>query len=135
MDAERNFEDLGVDAIVGTELMLKLGVSNMDLIDPARFMRFQDVVKYLKDVPQRDFIINKITASKMVDKLDHVWGYVQLLNQRSQLEKSIQDKNEELDKIRFVEGLETSIAEYQTSIEESMSQLNLTIDQMASYEK
>ena len=91
---EQNFEDLGVDAITGVNLMRLTGITPDDFLDPISFMKFQDVIKYFKNVPNTEYIINKITIGKPVDKLNHIWGFVQMEQQKQHLLKL----NEELKK-------------------------------------
>lgn len=97
MDIERKFEDLGVDAITGTRLMGLLRLTPDDFLDPSRFMRFKDVIDHFKNVPDIDYIVNKVTAGKSVDRLDHLWGYAQLSQQRSSLKKEVEDVRSKLD--------------------------------------
>lgn len=92
---ERAFNDMGGSAIVATDIMTRLDVKDYDLNDPVRFKRFQDVLSYLKDKDFR-FLINKITTAKNVDKLDHVWGYVELSKQKEDKERELAKLGEEI---------------------------------------
>lgn len=102
MDIERQFEDLGVDAITGIQLMNSLNINPDDFYDEARFLRFKDVIEYFKNIPDRDYILNKITIGKNVDKLDHVWGYTQLTKQKETVKNSISG---EMTKLKTLEDL------------------------------
>lgn len=102
MDIERKFEDLGIDAITGIQLMKSLNIYPDDFIDGARFMRFKDVIDYFKNIPDRDYILNKITIGKNVDKLDHVWGYTQLSKQKDDIKNHI---SSEMIKLKTLEDL------------------------------
>lgn len=102
MDIERKFEDLGVDAITGLQLMKSLGLYPDDFYDEARFLRFKDIIDYFKDIPDRDYLFNKITIGKNVDKLDHVWGYTQLAQQKDKIRKNIDG---DMTKLKTLEDL------------------------------
>lgn len=91
MDITRKFEDLGVDAIVGTRLMSVLKLTPNDFLYPEKFMKLKDVIGYFKDVPDFERVVNRITVGKMVDRLDHVWGYAELNNQLSKAKAKQQD--------------------------------------------
>lgn len=96
MDIERQFEDLGVDAITGVQLMRSLGLNGDDFLDGARFMQFKDVIDYFKDIPDRDYLFNKILVGKPVDRLQHIWGYSQLAQQKNKLKTQMEIENKKL---------------------------------------
>lgn len=75
---EENFNDWGIDALTGTEIMRLTGITPTDFVDPVRYQRFRDVIQHLKGIPDKEFYITKITLGKNVDKLDHLWSYVEL---------------------------------------------------------
>jgi hypothetical protein len=85
------FEDLDIDAITGTELFQMLGLSSIDLANPSRFTRLQQVIDYLKQFPEdtRRYMVSKVTSGKAVDKLDKVFEYTQLMQRKSGLEKEL----------------------------------------------
>jgi len=97
MDIESKFGDLGVDAVTGIKLMRLLNVSTEDFVDEMRFMRFKDVIDYFKDIPDTNYIINKVTVGKPVDKLDHVWGYVELTKQKARIRSDIEGTMSKID--------------------------------------
>ncbi len=98
MDIERKFEDLGVDAITGTKLMSLLRLTPEDFLDPSRFLRFKDVIDHFKHMPDTEYVVNRLTIGKALDKLDHVWGYVELSRQKEGLSKRVELEN---NKARF----------------------------------
>ncbi len=82
-----SFDDLGIDAISGTEIMGLLGLSAYQLNDPITMNRVMDVVNYLKNIPDKSFFVNRITVGKKIeDKLAHVWTYIELQKKRESLE-------------------------------------------------
>lgn len=92
---EDKFNDLGVDAIVGADLMYKIGITQDDLLDPQAFEKMKDVIHYLKQLPpeQRSIMTNRVLTGKNINKLDHMWGYVEL-------SKKAQAKMQELDLLK-----------------------------------
>lgn len=97
ISTETAFNDLGVDAVTGTELMEWLGISPADFVEPLRFSRFHEVIDYFKDMSPdtRRYMIRRATHNKNVDKLQYVWEYTQLLKQKRSMEESMEKlKNE-----------------------------------------
>lgn len=92
---EDKFHDLGVDAIVGSDLMYQVGITQDDLLDPQAFEKMRDIIQFLKELPpeQRSHMMSKVLAGKNVDKLSHMWGYVEL-------SKKANTKMEELDLLK-----------------------------------
>ena len=88
---EDKFNEAGVDAVLGRQLMQMMDLSPMDFVDNARFRRFQDVIKFFKEVPNPGHIIRHLTIGKHVDKLDHIWGYTELQGQRERMRGTIAD--------------------------------------------
>lgn len=78
-----NFDDLDIDAMTGAEIMGLLGLIPYQLDDPIVMNRMTDVVRYLKNVPDKSFFVNRISIGKNIqDKLSHVWSYIQVLQQK-----------------------------------------------------
>jgi hypothetical protein len=92
---EDKFNDLGVDAIVGSDLMYKVGITQNDLAHPQAFEKMRDIIQYLKQLPpeERSHMMNKVLTGKNINKLDHMWGYIEL-------SKKAQDKVKELDLLK-----------------------------------
>jgi len=93
INLEEAFGDVGVNAIVGVKFMDLLGIYNGDLQIASRMARFEDVVSYLKRFPEdtQRFLVTKATRGKMVDKLNHVWEYVNLLRQKELMDRQLDD--------------------------------------------
>ena len=98
ISTESAFNELGIDAITGVEIMDWLGISAIDLGDPARFGRFHDIIDYFKQFPvdTQRYIIRKVTNGKNVDKLNHVWEYSELLKNKRAAEEAIEKVKTEL---------------------------------------
>lgn len=95
---EDKFNDLGVDAIVGSDLMYRTGITADDLRNPQSFEKMRDIIAYLKEVPpeQRSYLFNKVLAGKNVDKLEHMWNYIELSKRREAKEAELNLLEEEL---------------------------------------
>lgn len=99
ISTEGKFNDLGIDVLTGVQILDWLGLSKIDLGDPSRFSRIQDVVSYLKQFPvdTQRFLVMKATRSKFIpDKLQHVWEYTQLLARRKEYEDTLKGIQTEL---------------------------------------
>lgn len=90
-----SFDELGVDAMTGSEIMGLLGLQGYQLADPITFGKISEVVNYLKNIPDRSFFVNRITAGKPVDKLNHVWSYIQVLGKKDHLVQELKKVEEE----------------------------------------
>lgn len=137
MDIETKFNDLGVDAVLGFRLMSMLGLNASDFVDESRFLRFKDVITFFKNNPDTEYIINKITTGKSVDRLDHVWGYTELSNQKSNLRQELSNlimRNDALSSINDDYGNSSKNA-IQSMITEKGVQIKKIDDQMSAYEK
>ena len=95
---EDKLNEIGVDALLGVEVMSKVGIHPSHLKDGYTFNKVKDIMQYMSTVPPQDrsYFLNKITAGKNVDKLDHVWGYIELNKKRAELEKGISKLKEEI---------------------------------------
>lgn len=95
---EDKFNDLGVDAIVGSDLMYRVGLTEQDLVLPGNFEKMKDIIAFLKELPpeQRSHMMSKVLTGKNVDKLDHLWGYVELTKKSMAKRKELDLLNEEL---------------------------------------
>jgi hypothetical protein len=95
---EEKFNDMGVDAFTGSEIMNLAGVSFTDVKNPVVFEKLHDIVKYIKTIPpeQRSYFMNKVIAGKSVNKLDHLFGYVKLNEQRDIKRNELKMLDEEI---------------------------------------
>lgn len=95
---EEKFNDLGVDAIVGGDLMYKVGITETDLRQPGNFEKMKDIISFMKELPpeERSHTFNKILLGKNVDKLDHMWGYVLIAKKFNEAKKGLDLLREEL---------------------------------------
>jgi hypothetical protein len=134
MDIETAFNDLGVDAIVGSRLMGMLGLYTSDFIDPARFMRFKEIIDFFKPIPEMEYMVNRITIGKNVDKLDHVWGYTQLSKRRDDLRKHEEETKAKLDTVKDLSDEPFKVKEIENELLKYQSDLKITNDEIYAYE-
>lgn len=135
MDIETQFNDLGVDAITGTKLMDILALNVSDFHDPARFMRFKDIIGYFKDVPDSAFVLRKITVGKFVDKLDHVWGYTELARQKAAIKAEAETINKQIGiNSKFEDGNPLAVNELVRKSNDIANRANEVDEQMQAYE-
>lgn len=135
MDIEQAFNDLGVDAVNGVKLMNMLGLSSSDFHEPARFMRFKDIIDYFKDVPDPAFVLGRITTGKLVDKLDHVWGYCELARQKSAIKSEADAVNKQIGiTSKFEDGNPLAVNELVRKSNDIANRANDIDQQMQAYE-
>lgn len=136
ISTEQAFNDLNIDAVTGVQMLEWLGVVPSELSDPQRFSRLQSIISYFKQFPPdtQRFLIMRATKNKMVDKLQHVWEYSQLLQQK----KVYEDINISIDRERSALG-ENSDPALKSSIEsrslENREQLARINDEINLYER
>lgn len=85
MSIQYSIENSGDSVMKTGDIMSLLGLNQFDLEDPVRFERFKDVISGLKNEKEYAYLIKKTTMNKNVDKLDHLWGYLQLKKEREQI--------------------------------------------------
>lgn len=92
INTESKFNELGIDAISGVNLMEWLGVSSFDLGDPVRFTKFKDIIGYMKQFPvdTQRYLVRRAVNNKNVDKLNHVFEYTELLKNKKAIEEALE---------------------------------------------
>jgi len=95
---EEKLNDLGVDALIGADIMYKAGVTEQDLKNPQSFEKMRDVISYMKNIPpdHRSFMMSNVLTGKNVNKLDHLWGYVKLSEQMGAKKKELDMLKEQM---------------------------------------
>jgi hypothetical protein len=111
-----------------------LDLSPSDFVNPVRFARFQSVATYLKQFPEdtQRFLITKSTRGKVVDRLDHVFEYTNLLKQKFAQEKTLERLKEELSAMEAIGDPQSHLTQAQS--EEMDAQLNRTLEEIQIYE-
>lgn len=100
-----------------SQIMELLGVAPYELDNPRRFSMLQDVAKYFSGRPDLRSRILKITSKHYGDKLEGVWTFVELENE----------------KLRAIQKLEPS--QFTEDIEEQIKTGILTKDNIARIKK
>lgn len=99
MNPESTLAQLGITPMNAVMLMETLGVGMDELVSPQRMAKLQAVIDFFKQFPEdtQRFMINKAVRGKTVDKLDHMFEYVHLLedkmNNESLLDGIIKEKS------------------------------------------
>lgn len=107
----------------GTDLMHLLGVSFIDLDNPARSRKFESVLRYFKDDSSaRRQVLKIISRDNRDDKLDAVWTWVQL-----ELER--QEALKELDPQDFTDDVQSELKQGYLS-QEKIEELKGEMDRL-----
>ena len=135
-NAETTFNDLGVSAILGTQLLGWLNLSLEDLAIPSRFTKLQSCIDYLKQFPDdtQRFLINKATRGKAVDKLDHLYEYTNLLKEKTSIEANLKANASELSVISGSQDM-MKISELTSKVDSLQTNLRHINEEITIYEK
>lgn len=89
--------DMGADPFVTGELIQMVGLDPEMLSNPVVFNRMKDVIDYVKNAPDKRYFVNKAIGGKNIEnKLDHLWGYVELHKQKDDFTRKIKNIDEEI---------------------------------------
>ncbi len=135
MNVETAINDLGVNAVQAVTMMDLLGITPDDFINPTRFARFQVVVDYLKQFPDdtQRFLITKATRGKMVDRLDHIFEYTNLLKQKFAQEETLDSIKKELSVLEATGDPKIELTRHQK--DEMDRQIDLITQEISIYER
>lgn len=93
MSIVTTFSDIGIDPIEGAEIFDIVGIYQQDLLDPKKFHKAKDIVKFFQGINNKRWVMTKILSGKpRSDRMDIIWEYVQLQNER-QSQLKILDKD------------------------------------------
>jgi len=95
-----DFRQLKSDPLEATEIMDLLGASYIDLDDPKRSGKLEDIIDYFSGRDDKRSKILKIISKNPSNALEVVWMWVQLTKERSNKIKSLnkEDFNENIQK-------------------------------------
>lgn len=133
IDTEAAFNGLGIDAVTGVELMDWLGLTPVDLGNPSRFSRLQQVIDYLKQFPEdtQRYLVTRATKGKMVDKLNHMWEYTQILKNKEYVQKLIDATKKEKEALGenadpfMLDGVDKKVAQFTEELGRINSELDI----------
>lgn len=98
----KQFSFLNFDPIIGTDIMNLVGADATKLAVPSFFKRVSDIVAYFGSKPDYRYQILKLLSSKPLlytefntkgDKVDSLWTYVQLQNEKAAKLKEFEPKD------------------------------------------
>lgn len=142
MSVQEALDSLSVSPIFASRLISALGLQPYELDDPVRFGRLEDVVRNISSHPDPWFLIGKITSGKQVDRLDHVWGYLELSSRLARKAGEMEEASRRHETIlRFAQEKGSdpeSMDDYRDSVsaQESIARdMAMIRGEMAAYEK
>lgn len=93
--SEAGFSDIGM----ATEMFDTLKITSTTFSNPREFSKLKDIADFFKGTKDSEFIVESVIrrkANPSINPLDHVWSYVQLHKQKSDLEKKMGQISKEL---------------------------------------
>ena len=86
------------DVIVSTEIAQAMGMHPWEIAsDPGKHAKFQEIVGYMKDFSDKNFLIQKLTRGMMKDEaVEHVFKYVSLHKDYGQTKEKMTALEKEL---------------------------------------
>lgn len=80
-------------------IVFALGLNQDDLVDHAKTGRVHEVINYLVNTPNPDLLITKLTTGKQVDKVDHIWSYFKVYEQKKEIDMQLSKSTRELEQL------------------------------------
>lgn len=84
-----SFSDMNVDPIKATAIMELLNADAIDLQSNGRAERLQDIIAYLQNKEDAEYVVRRLTTDKTKDPIDHVWSFIVLKKEYESLEDEI----------------------------------------------
>lgn len=96
---EDKFNDLGVDALLGSQVMQTLGAHQQDLQNAVTFEKIKGIIQYLKPMsPEtRQFFVSEVLVGKNVNRIDHLHNYIQVHKKYELRKMEMDELKKELD--------------------------------------
>lgn len=88
-NTSNSFSDMNVDPIRATAIMEALNADAIDLQSSGRAERLQDIIGYLQNKQDAEYVIRRLTTDKTKDPIDHVWSFIVLRKEYESLEDEI----------------------------------------------
>lgn len=136
MSVLEKYSDLGIDPLKATELLDVLGVSADELSAPGRFEKFKQMAKYMIKFDNFPYLIKKLTLTKNVDKLQHVWEWTELsrqLEEENQKLSAVSIDEKEIEHLHDPEVRE-KFGQLKAAMEESASKIKHLSEEIELYE-
>lgn len=101
-------ENLGSNPINTAKILDWLSLDISEISIPARFAKLQYVMGFLAKFPEdtQRFLVNKATRGKLVDKLDHLFEYSHLIEEKTENQNNLNDLDKELELVMNVGDLQ-----------------------------
>jgi hypothetical protein len=123
-------------------IMEVMGLNSDDLIEPSRFSKFKEIVEKLGNVPNRDFLLKKLTLKKAgTDVLSVVWEYLKIAEEKDLYQKELDKLNDSKEiLVKFSEEKGSDIGELESyskhfkQIKEFESKLKNIDEELSLYE-
>lgn len=97
MEINDRVEELGDPEFAG-KYIEKLGITRDDFADPERALKIKDIIDYLKEHPDPDFLLYKSVGSKQVDRVEFLNEYIQFHKEHEGYAKKLNTINEKISK-------------------------------------
>ena len=72
----------GLDPLKSTEILAPLGLFPHDFDNPQKYNKIREIVEYFKDDPKARSKVLQVLSGKPGEKLDVLWEYVALQNEK-----------------------------------------------------
>ncbi len=72
----------GLDPVKSTEILSPLGLFPHDFDNPQKYNKIREIVEYFKDDPKARSKVLQVLSGKPGEKLDVLWEYVALQNEK-----------------------------------------------------
>jgi len=135
MSVLETLNDIGINPVMATKLMTKLNISPDELDIPYYFNMFKDVAQFFSKYENSEYIINKVTFRHSDDSLSKLWEYVQVQQNREQLEKSIESLDGELSILGKIPEAEHRIKELEDKKFATTAMLDQNKKEIQMYER
>jgi len=94
---ERTFNSLNLDPLIATQVIQLVGMKDYEITNPQRYNQLRDIVTYFQDKNARFEILKVLSKNRGMDKLDAVWTYVALQNEKRAKLQTLNPSNFEPD--------------------------------------
>lgn len=123
--------DIKGSSLEAIRVMEIMGLSSVDLIEPSRFLKFKEIVEKLDSVPNKEFLLKKLTLKRVgTDILNVVWEYLKMQEKRELYQEELDKINQSKDiLVKFSEekGIDPSEIEDYAKHLQQISEFQATI--------
>lgn len=91
-----DFSQIEGDAVDATETLQIMNIDLDDLDDSTNFSKFQEIVDFFKDAPDKRVLLTKLATKNPEDRINHIYNYVGLRKSLAEVEDKYKKLREEL---------------------------------------